>query len=150
MTEQGFFFSNKNRQNAWYGIILMVIVLVLLFFLVQSLFRILYFLSPVLLILTLIIDYKVFIRFIKMLWSLLKNRTLYGILAVVLSIIGFPIVAGGLFITALMNRRIKKTAARFGATEEILQEKYSDFEIMEEDILDLEDPPMHEKGKKEE
>jgi len=139
MADSQFFINNMKRKNGWYGLILMVVVLILLFFLVKSIFSILYWLSPLLLILTLIFDYKVFISFGKWLWQLAKKNWLYALLVVVLGVIAFPILAGGLFVNAFMNWRLKKAKKKFGVVEE-KEDKFSRFEILEEESMDLKDP----------
>ena len=123
MGEQQFFFNNARRKNGWYGLVILFVVLILLFFMVRTLFSLLYWLSPVLLILTLIFDYKVVINFAKWVWKLFRTNFLYAVLIVVLSIIGFPILTGGLFVNAFMNWRIRRTKKKFGIPEEKEPEK---------------------------
>ena len=117
----------------------MVIVLILLYFLVTSLFKILYFLSPLLLLLTLIFDYQVVVKFGKMILRLFKRNWLFGILVSVLSILAFPIVTGGLFINAFMNWRIKRAAKKRGFPIREEKDRFSKYEIIEEEGLDLDD-----------
>ena len=138
MTEQQFFFDGK-RKNGWYGLIIMFIVLILLFFLVKSIFSILYWLSPLLLILTLIFDYKVIISYVKWVVKLAKTNLLYAILVVVVSVIGFPILTGGLFVNAFMNWRLKRARKKHGVPEEEEKNKFSKFEVLEEEQMDLDD-----------
>ena len=114
MTQQQFFFNRFNRRNGWYGLIIMVIVLVLLFFLVKSIFNILYYLSPLLLVLTLLFDYKVIVKFLSWWWKLFKSNWIYGLGVAILSGIGFPILTGGLFINAFMNWRVKRAKKKQG------------------------------------
>jgi len=132
------FFSGKNRKNAWYGLAIMAIVLILMYFLVTSLFKILYFLSPLLLILTLIFDYKVIIKYGKMIVRFFKKNWLMGILLGVLTVLAFPFVMGGLFFNAFMNWRIKRGQKKYGSP--LIKEKsgFSDYEIVDdEEALDL-------------
>ena len=138
MSENQFFFEG-NRKNSWYGLIIMVIVLILLYFLVTSLFKILYFLSPLLLLLTLIFDYQVVVKFGKMILRLFKRNWLFGILVSVLSILAFPILTGGLFVNALMNWRLKRAARKGGFPIREEKDRFSKYEIIEEEGLDLDD-----------
>ena len=132
------FFSGRNRQNGWYGLILMVVVLIILFFLVTSLFKILYYLSPLLLVLTLIFDYKVVVKYGRMILRFFKKNWLYGLLLAILTVLAFPLVTGGLFVNALMNWRLRRAQKKFGMQEEE-NRKYSDYELIEEEGLDLEE-----------
>jgi hypothetical protein len=133
------FFSGRNRRNGWYGLIIMAIVLVMLYFLVTSLFKILYYLSPLLLVLTLIFDYKVVIKYGKMILRFFKRNWLFGILLVVLTVLAFPFVTGGLFVNAFMNWRLKRVQKKYGGSVERQNTKFSDFEVVEEEDLDLEE-----------
>jgi len=137
MSEYQYFLNGGGKRNSWLGLIGLAFVLVILFFLSTFLFKILYWLSPLLLILTLIFDYKVVIKFGKMLWSLLKRSPILGVLAVVLSVVAFPVVTGGLFVTALMNRKIKKAKKKYTGTSEPEKNNFSEFELLEEEALDL-------------
>ena len=140
------FFSGRNRQNAWYGLIIMVIVLIMLYFLVTSLFKILYYLSPLLLLLTLIFDYKVVVRYGKMIGRFFKKNWLFGLLIAVLSVLAFPFVMGGLFLNAFMNWRLRRAGKKYGNYQE--EEKFSKFEMIEEEeVLDLEELEKLEKNK---
>jgi hypothetical protein len=134
-------FSGRNRRNGWYGLVILVVVLILLFFLVTSLFKILYYLSPLLLLLTLIFDYKVVVRYGKMIGRFFKKNWLYGLLLAVLTVLVFPIVTGGLFVNAFMNWRVKRAQKRYGtSTPESGKAKYTDYELIEgEEELDLEE-----------
>ena len=136
MAENQYFFEN-NRKNAWYGLVIMVIVLILLFFLVTSLFKILYYLSPLLLILTLIFDYKVVIRYVKMLGRFFRKNWLFGILLTVLSVLAFPLVTAGLFFNAFMNWRMRRAEKRYGVHHPGGEKKFSDFELLEEEEIEL-------------
>lgn len=125
------FFSGRNRRNGWYGLVIMVVVMILLFFLLSSLFKILYYLSPLLLILTLIFDYKVVINYGKMILRLFNKNWLFGLLLVVLTVLAFPFVTAGLFFNAFMNWRLKRAKRKYGVQEQ-RGEKFSDFELIEE------------------
>jgi hypothetical protein len=132
------FFSGRNRKNGWYGLAIMVVVLVILFFLVTSLFKILYYLSPLLLVLTLIFDYHVVIKYGKMIVRYFRKNWLFGLLLAILTVVGFPIVTGGLFVNAFMNWRIKRAKKQYGQDVSAGREKFSEYELIEgEEELDL-------------
>jgi len=122
----------ESRQNGWYGLVIMAVLLVLLFFLVKSLFKILYFLSPLLVVLTLIFDYRVFIRYFNMLVRMFRRNWVFGLALVVLTIVGFPLVAGGLCFNAFMNWRIKRARKRYGIHHTQEKGKFSEYELLEE------------------
>jgi hypothetical protein len=95
------------KGNTWGAIIFLVVAFVALFFIARMIFTILSYLAPVLLIATLIIDHKVFINYVKWLVDLTRRNVLVGVGAIVLSVIGFPIVSAFLLIRALANRRLR-------------------------------------------
>ena len=54
-------------------------------------------------------DRKVITDYLQFVWKLLKENSLVGILMVLITIFGFPIVSGFLFLKALGKRSIKNT-----------------------------------------
>lgn len=81
-------------------------VFVALYFVAKSVFTILSWVAPVLLILAAIFDYRTIIDYGKWLWNLLRKDILMGIGAVVLTVVGFPVIAGFLFAKALFRKKV--------------------------------------------
>ena len=88
-------------------IALLVIVLIAVFFIARGIFWLLSYLAPILLIAAAIIDHRVIINYVKWLIDLTKRNILVGLGAIVLSVIGYPVVFALLLGRALMNRKIK-------------------------------------------
>ena len=82
--------------------------MIVVFFLFKGLFWILSLVAPVLLIITLILDYTVVTDFGKFLIKSLKDNPLFGIMAIVLSLAAYPFTTGFLFFRAMMKRVIMK------------------------------------------
>jgi hypothetical protein len=103
--------ENRNefqiRSNTWGGLIVLIGLLILLFFIARGIFTLLSYVAPVLLIATAIIDHKVIIGYVHWLVGLLKRNILIGLGAIVLSVIGFPVVSALLLGRALINRKVK-------------------------------------------
>ena len=112
-----------------------------LFFLAKGVFWLLSWVAPVLLIITLIIDYTVVTDFFKFVWKLLREKTIMGILAVLLVVFGYPIVSGYLFFKALGKRTIKKAYERVEKDKNI----FTDYEEVVEDDNFLELPPLNKR-----
>lgn len=112
------------------------------YYMVKGLLYILSVLSPILLIVTFIIDREVIWDYGRFIGRLLKERTLVGILAVVLSIVGYPVVAGLLFGRAMLRRTFRKAHQ---AAEDQQQGSFVEFEEIEEDFLELPKPPSPQK-----
>lgn len=112
------------------GVIALVLFFVMLYFLAKGLFWILSLVAPILLIATLVIDHKVVLDYGKFIFKLLKDNPLVGILGIVLSVVGFPIVSGFLFFKALARRTINSKL------ESIKKEREGEFAEYEEVVED--------------
>lgn len=120
-------------------LIILTVFFAALFFLAKGVFWVLSWVAPILLIVTLILDYKIVLDFLNFVWKLLKENTIMGIVAVLLTVVGYPVVAGYLFFKALGKRSIKKVM------ENVEKEKstYTDYEEVVEDDSFLELPPLN-------
>jgi hypothetical protein len=126
-------------------LIILAIFFTLLFYMAKGVFWLLTWAAPVLLIATLIMDYTIVTDFFKFLWKLLKENTFLGILAVVLTFFGFPIVSGYLFFKALSRKKLQSLQDRL----EKERNSYSDYEeVVEEDESFLELPQINKKHAK--
>lgn len=88
-------------------IIVLVAALIAVFFIARGIFKILSFLAPILLIAAAIIDHTVIVNYAKGLVDLTKRNLLVGLGAILLSVIGYPVVFAYLLGRALMNKKIK-------------------------------------------
>ncbi|MBK7869824.1 MAG: hypothetical protein IPJ74_03605 [Saprospiraceae bacterium] len=122
--------NNNNPINSIWSIVILALVLVGLFILARFIFRILYFLSPFLLIATAIIDHKVIVNYVKWLGNMIRRNTLMGVGATVLSLVFFPVVSALLFSRALFKKQMRK-AQQEQETRKIGE--YVDFEEIVED-----------------
>lgn len=114
MKGQGF----SIKGNGIFGFIFLVLLLVGLFFLARGIFTILSWAAPVLIIGALIINYRTVINYFKFILSLLKRSALTGIIAILLSIIGFPILSGVLFGKAILDRKMRRLKQTYIEREE--------------------------------
>ena len=130
-----------NPGNSLAGILLMVFIFVALYFIAKSIFTLLSWLAPVLVLGTAIINYKVLTSYGKWVFKLLKNNPLYGIGAIIMTVIGFPIVAGFLFAKALLYRKADQLKQEY---ETQTHGELIDYEEIEEEdpIVPLELPPI--------
>ena len=137
MNAQGF----SVRTNGIFGFIFLLLVLVGLFFVAKSLFTVLLWLSPVLLVAALVVNHRTVINYLKFIVSLLGRSPLAGIIAIILSILGFPVLSGVLLGKAFFDRKVRRLrqahqaqeAGEFVEFEEVHKPKRKD---------DLELPPM--------
>ncbi len=110
------------------GLISLALFMMVAFFLFKGLFWILNLVAPVLLIATLIMDYTVVTDFVKFLIKLLKDNPLFGIVAIVLSLVAYPFTAGFLFFKMMGRRAIKK-----------MQEQHKGMNANRDDVNDVDD-----------
>ena len=95
-------------MNGIIGFLFLIALIAGVFFIAKGIFKLLYFAAPVLIILALIINYRTVVNFFKWLFGLFKRSFLTGIIAVILTIIGYPIVCGLLFGKSILDRKIRK------------------------------------------
>lgn len=123
-----------NPFNSIWSILMIILALVTLYFLARAIFQILYYLSPVLLIAALVINYRVVLDYIKWVGSLYRQHIGLGIGATLLSIFGFPIVSVFLFGKALFQRKLKQAEEAY--ERENLGE-LADYEELDSSPLEL-------------
>ncbi|MEZ4911965.1 MAG: hypothetical protein R2774_14020 [Saprospiraceae bacterium] len=131
------FSSSNNPLGFIKPLLVLAVFFTALFFLAKGVFWILSWVAPFLLIITLILDRKVVIDYLQFVWKLLKENSLVGILMVLITIFGFPIVSGFLFLKALGKRSIKNTINQIEKERNSFTE-YEEVNIEEnEDFLEL-------------
>lgn len=130
------------------GLISLVLFMMVAYFLFKGIFLILSYAAPVLLMATLIMDYTVVTDFIKFLAKLVKDNPLFGIVAIIVSLVAFPFTAGFLFFKMMMRRAIKKaqqprpeTQATGEPVNDVDDEGFADYEEIETlELPDIEAP----------
>ena len=141
MKGQGF----SIRANGIIGFVFMVAVLVGLFFVAKGIFKLLAFAAPVLIILALIINYRTVVNYLRFVLGLLHRNPLGGIIAILLSIFGFPILSGVLFGKSILDRKVKRLQQAHQTQE---RSEFVDYEEVirpeREDSLNL--PPLEKKN----
>ena len=126
--------------NTIMGMLAMFVMLVALFYAAKFVFNLLWWIAPVLLIATLIIDHKVFLGYINWIIRMVKKSPLVGIGAILLSIFGFPVVSALLFGRALLGRNLKKFKAEH---ERRTKGEFVEYEELDSEPLilpDIEEP----------
>ncbi|MDX1685745.1 MAG: hypothetical protein R3275_10955 [Saprospiraceae bacterium] len=138
MSRFHFYRSSGGIGQVLLGGLILVGLFIGLFWLARGIFTILAYLAPFLIIAALLINYKVVTGYLKWLWSTLLRDPLMGIIYIVLSFFGFPIVSAYLLFKALAGRRIE----RIKKDQQYYQEYRSynspdtieaEYEVLEED-----------------
>ena len=130
--------GNKNPFGSIGALVILVLLFVSMYFIAKGLFTILSWVAPVLLILSLVIDYRAALDYVKFLWKLIRTKPVWGIIATILTVIGYPVAAGFIFFKALINRKI-------GQMKKAVEDKegeFTEYEEVKEDEDFLELPPL--------
>ena len=128
--------------NSIVGILMVVGVILAIYYISSLVFRLLYFVSPVLLVATLIIDYKVVVNFVKWLVSLIKRNAILGIGATLLSLVAYPITSIFLLGSALFKRKVNQVRTNYQMQKE---GELVDFEEIESRPSKLELPDLEKR-----
>jgi len=136
-----------NPFSSIFSILTMVLIFVGLFFVAKGIFTILAWLAPILLVATAVIDYKIILNYGKWLLNLLQQNLLVGIGGILLTVFGFPIIAGFLFIKALLYRKVKKMNQAF---EEESSSEFLEYEEIDDEVSAPLELPTFEKEEKRE
>lgn len=133
-----------NPFNSVTSIVMMVLFLVAIFYIARFIFRLLWLVAPILLIAALIVDYKTVLGYIKWIGNLLKKNTATGVVALILSALGFPLVSGFLLMKGLFKKKVKEATQ---AREVAIKGEFVEYEeIVDDESLEL--PPLEIKQPK--
>jgi len=128
---QQFKFGKTNPIVLLVGVVLVV---ALLFYVAKKILGLLAWAAPFILLAALIINYKVVLGYAKWLISTVKTNPLFGIAAILLSIIGFPLVSIFLLLRALSSKGIGTAT-----------ESFTKYEEVDDDFLDISEIKEYEK-----
>lgn len=134
-------FSSDSPLGGFVGILVAVLLFLGLISLMGFIFRILWFLLPVIIIATAIIDVKVIVGYFNWVVGLFRRNWVMGLAATLLTVVGAPVVGLILLTRALFRRRVKEAQAEY---ERRTQGELVDYEEIDSETLDLpdmEEPP---------
>ena len=139
--------NDVNPLNSIVSILFLVMIFVGLFFVAKAIFTLLAWVAPILLVLAAIFDYNTILDYGKWLWNLLRTNVLVGIGAVLLTIFGFPVIAGFLFVKAWVRRKVVQMEK---GMEQQQEGEYVEFEEVESTTYEpIELPPIQTKAEPE-
>ena len=125
----------NSKSNGPFGSIMSLLMVFVffaaLFYVASFVFKLLWWIAPVLLLITLLMDHKIVTGYIEWVWSKLKVNPIMGIAFVLLTFFGFPVVAGYLFGKLMLRRKITKmteTMQQRGGRTFAEDEDYVDYE----------------------
>ncbi len=126
-------FINVGRVNPLYALLVLVAIFLGLYWIAKGVFTILSWAFPVMIIAAAVINYKVILGYGKWILETLKKNPIAGILAVLFSLLAYPLVGMFLLFKAIVSKKINTLDNNPPAQGEYI--KYEDVE--EEDFLDL-------------
>lgn len=138
-------FSSNNPFGSVAGILLGILFLLGLFYVANFIFTILYYLSPIMLIGALIIDYKSVLGYGRWLVNTVKRSPVFGIIAIVMTVLAFPLVALFLLGKALLSKRVRQAQE---AAEGPRPGEYIEYEELDSEPMDLDPPREPEKQRR--
>lgn len=122
------------RIPPFLAIILLVLFLVALFMLTRVIVWIPYLIAIPALIASLIIDYRVALGFVQWVINLTRKNLLAGLVVILLSAIGYPLVSVFLLLKSLFNRKVRQIEKQ----QQVRREgELVDFEELDSKPLDL-------------
>lgn len=139
--------SSKGGFNIIPALLIGIVVLFVLFTVARFVFSLLYYIAPILLIITLFMDYKVVVNYGKWILDVMGRNVLLGVGLSLLTLVGFPIVSVFLFGKAMLKKKVKEMTQQF---ETQTQGEYTEYEEVtpeEEGMVELPPPPVRQKPK---
>jgi hypothetical protein len=100
-----------NPLNSLFSVLILIAVFTGLFFAFKFIFEILWKISPVIILVTLLFDYQVILKYFRLMGAFLRKNLIAGILFISLSVLFLPVVAIFLMAKAILNRKMKKMQA---------------------------------------
>lgn len=150
MANSQFNSSSKGGFNIIPALLIGIVVLFVLFTVAKFVFNILYWLSPVLLIITLFIDHKVVVNYGKWILELMGKNVLLGVGLSLLTIVAFPVVSLFLFGKAILKKKVKEMTQQFEQQTQGTEEEFTEYEEVtpeDEGMVELPPPPVRQKPK---
>ncbi|MEM6769844.1 MAG: hypothetical protein AAF597_04580, partial [Bacteroidota bacterium] len=128
---------DSNPLSGIAGFIIALVVLYLIFNLFSIAWKILAFAAPVMFIASLIIDSSVASGYLKSIKSLFDRKWYYGLAALVLSLVAYPLTASYMLGMSLFRKKLKNRAQEM---DEQINGKWTEYEDVTEETMDLDIP----------
>jgi hypothetical protein len=141
--------NSNNPFGSIFSLLIFVGILALLFFMVSGFVKLLYFVAPVLLIATLLINYRIVADYALGVVETFKTNILFGVVKVLFSVACYPFVIGWLFAKAMFFRSVtklqKNMEQQMGALNQTQNNsqnntQFTDYEEISSDII-MNKPP---------
>ncbi len=111
----------------------------------RFIFNILWWVSPLMLLATLIIDYKVITGYVKWVFSKLRTNIIFGLGMILLTVIAFPIVSAFLLGKAVFKQKVKKAKEEYDVRT---KGEFAEFEELDSEPIERIELPPSPKAEK--
>ncbi len=129
--------ANRSTTNPIVGVIGLILILIVIYYVIQGLFWVLGIIAPVLLILTFFIDKNVIINYGKWMLNLFKTKWYLGLGAGAMTFFGFPFVSAFLFGKAMFKKKVAEmgmSGGLGGDEARTSKDTFTDYEEVESEI----------------
>ena len=131
--------GGPNPFSSLKSLLLFAGALMLMFFIVSGFVKILYYVAPVLLVVTLFINYRVVANYALGLVDTFRRDVLMGSAKVLFTFFCYPFVIGWLFVKALLFNKMEKIQNEFQSqmgekTNRNIGDQYADYEEVSSEI----------------
>lgn len=107
--------SPKSPFGSIINLLIFFGVLVLMYIFIGGLFKLLYLAAPVLLVATLVINYRIVADYAIDVFETFRTDVLWGVVKVAFTVLCYPFVIGWLFAKSLIYRKVDKMKQNFDA-----------------------------------
>ena len=143
----------NSRKSGPFESIISMVLMVLFFYLLFSfaafVFEILWYVAPIFVVATLIIDHTIITNYVNWIFQKLKTNPVFGLGIIALTVFGFPVVSGYLLGKALLKKRIVKMTKQFEQKAGGSDGEFIDYEEIDSEPLELPDLPPRSKQRME-
>jgi len=117
--------------GGWGCLIMGVLSLIAAYYILKGLFYVLYWASPVLFVLALVINWRAVADTGRDFWNLLQRNPLGGLLLGALAVVGFPVLALYLFLRALGYNKMEQFGRTMREQKRPPEDEFVEFEEIE-------------------
>ncbi len=120
-----------NPMNSLFSVLILIAVFTGLFFAFKFIFEILWKISPVIILVTLLFDYQVILKYFRLMAAFLRKNLIAGVLFIGLSVFFLPVVSIFLMAKAILNRKMNKMQAKAKAENQ----NFTQYEEIDEEPI---------------
>jgi len=118
-------------MNSLFSVLILIAVFTGLFFAFKFIFEILWKISPVIILVTLLFDYQVILKYFRLMAAFLRKNLIAGVLFIALSVFFLPVVSIFLMAKAILNRKMNKMQAKAKAENQ----NFTQYEEIDEEPI---------------